>query len=186
MRPTFQDFLDNTELARTHRARTKKGGEDVAAKKGKLDLSGIDFAVIAQRIIDDAIRKATETAVDERERLIATYLHAHPAETRVNAVNAVYTATPGLYERCRKEETVDTHGQTLAEGYRRVQVFGVDAQGRPISKGGRVHSADEEVHLKIGMVLQKSGAALTYEQAMNVMFENQPELYQRWKRESQA
>lgn len=50
-----------------------------------------------------------QSAVEQREQLIAKFLQSNPASTRANAAHEVYTANPDLYERCRAEETVDQH-----------------------------------------------------------------------------
>jgi hypothetical protein len=112
-------------------------------------------------------------AVQEREKLIAAYLYKHPAETRTNAVNAVYQANPGLYERCRKEETNTKHGQTLSEIYDRVKVSGMEK------------SADAEVLEKASQVMSKS-EDLTLAQAQDIVFRENPGLYERWRQESYA
>lgn len=186
MRPTFDDFLHDTELANTHRARTKQGGEGImAAKKSGVELSTIDFEKVAQQIINEAVRKATMTAVDELEEKVAERLRQFPAETRQVATHEIFTADRSLYDRVRAESVDTKHGETLRQVQDRASgSFGVNQRGEPVTK--TAHSADEEVTIKARMVMAKSADGISFEQAMNIVFQNQPELYERWKRESQA
>lgn len=115
-----------------------------------------------------------ESAVDERERKIAAYIHANPAETRTNAVNFVYAKNAGLYEKCRREETVDRHGVALSATYDRATApAGLDPR-KDYHK-----SADVE----IAEVVAKSDATSVADAAASV-FGRDEELYAKWRAES--
>ncbi len=143
----------------------------------------VDMPQLLKKAAAPTIEKATKSAVDERETLIADYLHAHPAETRTSAVDAVYLANAGLYERCRREETVDGHGRTLTEIYDRATAsFGVNTLG-PIAKAADVTA---EVARRAAMVVVKSASRTTLDAAIAATFTADAALYERWRRESRA
>lgn len=145
---TFNEVLEANRQAR----------RAVVKKAELLDLSHIDFDAIANSIIREAAReaelqKAAKTAVSQREELIATYIHANPAETRANAAAAVYAAHPGLYERCRREETVDGHGRARSEIYDRVTVVGIEKS--------ETESAAAEVERRVEQLVAKTAGSTT-------------------------
>lgn len=176
---TFDDFLRDTPAAvafrKDHRPSSRVTAPALALSKADFDRLEALIQDVTRVVRVEKATKTTKTAVDERETLIAQYLHANPAETRANAVNAVYTANAGLYERCRQEETVAGQGKTLREIYDRVEVVGKsDAE-----------SVDAEVARRIETLVAKTAGA-TPQQAAAFIFREDPGLYERWRTESTA
>jgi hypothetical protein len=151
---TFADFFSDSPAAQAHREK------------------------LAKAVVPDRPREMKQSAVDERERLIGEYLHAHPAETRENAIHAVYSSNEGLYARCWKEETHSVHGGRLSEIYSRASAtFGVDQEGQPITKA----DVEAVVVRKALMVLAKSARATTLNDAIGTVLASDPDLYQQWR-----
>ncbi len=159
----FHDFLTDSPAAQAHRA-----AHPIAAKAA----------------VPDPPRQTPErTAVAERERLIGEYVHAHPAETRANAIEAVYQANDGLYDRCRKEETFDIHGRRLSDIYARATAsFGVDRFGNEVGKSALDIEAD--VLRRAALVLAKAARGTTVDAAIAAVFAADPALYQQYRRAS--
>jgi len=122
------------------------------------------------------------SAVSEREELIGQYLHSHPAATRIEAANEVYRQHDGLYERCRLEETVDSHGRALKETYGKATAsFGVDARGN-IQKA----MGDLELEKRVLLVLSKARQGTTYADATAAIFRDDPRFYAEWRQRTYA
>jgi hypothetical protein len=114
----------------------------------------------------------TTSVASELEEKVTKYLSANPHATRSVAVNAVFSANPGLYDRVRNETTHARHGQVIREM----------SQGE-VSKSGE--SVDEEVARRVEQLMSKTAGA-TREQALAFVFREHPELAERWMRESYA
>jgi hypothetical protein len=143
--------------------------------------------ILGQHVELDAPRRTVKkaatpkAAVDEREALIAAYIDQHPAETRTAAASAIYSAHPGLYERCRLEEVVSTHGGTLLAN-RGTASFGVDSHGNTITKS--VEDVTAEIYRKAALVVQKSTTAVTLDAAVSAVLRADRDLYDRFRRAS--
>jgi hypothetical protein len=120
--------------------------------------------------------KADETAVTavaERDALIDEYMEAHPNAASTDALNAVYLANPDLYERCRREETVNsTDGKPM--------------QGAKVSKASNKIDVEAEVARRAGLVISKCSTRPTFDQAVAAVFEADPELFAKYRRASYA
>jgi hypothetical protein len=110
----------------------------------------------------------SDSAVDEVNELVLRTLREQPHLTRSVIVKAIFQQHPGLYERVRAEETTNCKsGETLAD----VAKQSDDVQA--------------EVKKRVESVMSKE-SRLTYTQAMQFVFKQDPALYDKWNRESYA
>lgn len=96
----------------------------------------------------------------------------------------IFRENPSLYARYREESTLTTHGETLRASYARSHgSFGVDQRGVEVTKSQAI---GDEIFAKATCVLAKSAEISTFEQALDRVFLQQPELFDQYRRASYA
>jgi hypothetical protein len=114
-----------------------------------------------------------QSATNEVQARIAERINRNPTTvTQAIAMQQVFEADPALYERYRIENTLGRDGQPTSS----------DPMTRTI---GIAKSVDAEVARRVEQLMAKTSGA-TRQQAMQFVFQQDPALYEQWRRESCA